>query len=79
MPTSDATLRSTRGISGQMERFLDHLAVERGVAPNTRTAYRRDLGLYLKYLTARDVSDDRTPVKGHRTPRPKSELARDLN
>jgi len=57
MPTSDATLRSGRGIAGQMERFLDHLAVERGVAPNTRTAYRRDLGLYLKYLSARDIAD----------------------
>ena len=54
MPTSDATVRSS-GIARQMERFLDHLAVERGVAPNTGTAYRRDLGLYLKYLTGRGI------------------------
>src|SRR5438309_1113598 len=57
MPTSDAMVRESRGTARQIERFLDHLAVERGVAPNTRTAYRRDLALYLKYLTARGVTD----------------------
>jgi integrase/recombinase XerD len=57
MPTSDAAVRSSRSTARQIERFLDHLAVERGVAPNTRTAYRRDLGLYLKYLTARGITD----------------------
>jgi integrase/recombinase XerD len=30
--------------------YLDHLAVERGVATNTLSAYRRDLGRYLVYL-----------------------------
>jgi integrase/recombinase XerD len=30
--------------------FLDHLAVERGVATNTLNAYRRDLDRYLEYL-----------------------------
>lgn len=30
--------------------YLDHLAVERGVATNTLSAYRRDLGRYLDYL-----------------------------
>ena len=30
--------------------FLDHLAVERGVAANTLAAYRRDLDRYLDYL-----------------------------
>src|ERR1700756_4766050 len=59
MPTSDATLRSSRGIAAQMERFLDHLAVERGVAPNTVVAYRRDLRLYLAYLTKRGIGDPR--------------------
>jgi integrase/recombinase XerD len=30
--------------------YLDHLAVERGVAANTLGSYRRDLGRYLDYL-----------------------------
>jgi integrase/recombinase XerD len=36
--------------------FLDHLAVERGVAANTLHAYRRDLARYLDYLDGRGVS-----------------------
>jgi integrase/recombinase XerD len=39
------------------DRFLDHLAVERGVAPNTQVAYRRDLRLYLAYLTRHGITD----------------------
>jgi integrase/recombinase XerD len=39
------------------DRFLDHLAVERGVAPNTQVAYRRDLRLYLAYLAERRIND----------------------
>jgi integrase/recombinase XerD len=39
------------------ERFLDHLAVERGVAPNTQVAYRRDLKLYLTYLGDHRIHD----------------------
>lgn len=34
-------------------RFLEYLTVERGVAPNTVAAYRRDLHLYLEFLAAR--------------------------
>jgi integrase/recombinase XerD len=33
-----------------VRRYLDHLAVERGVATNTLNAYRRDLERYLAYL-----------------------------
>jgi integrase/recombinase XerD len=35
--------------------FLDHLAVERGVATNTLLSYRRDLDRYLGYLAAAGV------------------------
>ena len=35
--------------------YLDHLAVERGVAGNTLSAYRRDLGRYLDYLADRGI------------------------
>jgi integrase/recombinase XerD len=48
--------------------FLDHLAVERGVARNTLSAYRRDLARYLDYLADRGVGSiadvDASTVRG---------------
>lgn len=41
----------------QVERFLDHLSVERGLSPNTIEAYRRDLGRYVQFLGAQGVRD----------------------
>jgi len=44
--------------------YLDHLAVERGLAPNTLMSYRRDLSRYLDFLAARgraDVSEVTAP------------------
>jgi integrase/recombinase XerD len=35
--------------------YLDHLAVERGVAANTLSSYRRDLARYLAYLDGRGL------------------------
>jgi integrase/recombinase XerD len=35
--------------------YLDHLAVERGVAANTLASYRRDLGRYVGYLDGRGI------------------------
>ena len=37
------------------ERYLDHLAVERGLSPNTLAAYRRDLRRYVAFCAKRDV------------------------
>ena len=37
--------------------YLDHLAVERGLAANTLSSYRRDLRRYLAHLAGRDVDD----------------------
>jgi integrase/recombinase XerD len=37
------------------ERYLDHLAVERGLSPNTLAAYRRDLRRYVAFCTKRNV------------------------
>jgi integrase/recombinase XerD len=39
--------------------YLDHLAVERGVAANTLASYRRDLGRYLQFLAARKITSIR--------------------
>jgi len=36
--------------------YLDHLAVERGLAPNTLASYRRDLRRYLAHLASRGVT-----------------------
>jgi integrase/recombinase XerD len=52
-------------IPRQIERFLDHLSVERGLAPNTVEAYRRDLSRFATYLRSRGVrtlgqADERT-------------------
>ncbi len=45
------------GLAAAVERYLDHLAVERGLARNTLAAYRRDLARYAVFLTARGRSD----------------------
>ena len=44
-------------IAGQISRFLDFLAVERGVSQNTLDAYRRDLRRYAKFLEAEGIED----------------------
>lgn len=36
-------------------RYLDHLTVERGAAPNTVNSYRRDLARYEQFLNARGI------------------------
>ena len=37
--------------------YLDHLSVERGLAVNTLTSYRRDLRRYVEHLNAQDVAE----------------------
>ncbi len=44
-------------VARDAERFLDHLAVERGLAANTLAAYRRDLRRYLSFLAGRGIGD----------------------
>jgi integrase/recombinase XerD len=53
MPSRDA-------LAKQVQRFLDHLAVERGLSPHTVAAYRRDLGRYAAFLRERGRTDVRT-------------------
>ena len=44
-------------VTSQIERFLDHLTVERGLSRHTIAAYRRDLARYAEFLRRRRVSD----------------------
>ncbi len=41
------------GLGEQIERYLDHLTVERGLSRHTVDAYRRDLRRYVEFCTAR--------------------------
>ncbi|HET7235329.1 MAG TPA: site-specific tyrosine recombinase XerD [Actinomycetota bacterium] len=52
MPSRDA-------LAKQIQRFLDHLAVERGLSPHTVAAYRRDLDRYAAFLRERRRTDVR--------------------
>lgn len=44
-------------LQSQLQGYLDHLTIERGVAANTLSSYRRDLRRYSKHLTDRGISD----------------------
>ncbi len=46
-------------LTTQIQRFFDHLTVERGLSDNTIAAYRRDLGRYAGFLRGRGVRDAR--------------------
>jgi integrase/recombinase XerD len=52
---SDGERLRTSPIERDVQRFLDQLAVERGLSPNTVTAYRRDLGRYTAFLSGRGI------------------------
>jgi integrase/recombinase XerD len=44
-------------LDGQLQGYLDHLTIERGVAANTLSSYRRDLRRYHEHLLSRGVDD----------------------
>ena len=44
-------------LEGQLQGYLDHLTIERGVAANTLSSYRRDLRRYQDHLLSRGVND----------------------
>jgi integrase/recombinase XerD len=44
-------------LDGQVQGYLDHLTIERGVAVNTLSSYRRDLRRYQQHLALRGIGD----------------------
>jgi len=50
-----------------VQAFLDHLAVERGVAANTLASYRRDLNRYVEHLDSQGVRAIDSVQAGHVT------------
>lgn len=57
------TTLQTVALEGQLQGYLDHLAVERGVAANTIASYGRDLRRYAEHLTLRGIADLRHVVE----------------
>lgn len=53
---SAATVHSN-GLPRHAQRFLDYLAVERGLSTHSLSAYRRDLRIYGRYLAQHAVED----------------------
>ncbi len=62
MPTPFRTPRDTGRkseaalLDAQVDRYLNHLATERGLAVNTLAAYGRDLAVFVDHLARRDVT-----------------------
>ncbi|BBZ44345.1 site-specific tyrosine recombinase XerD [Mycobacterium parmense] len=48
---------TTLTLETQLQGYLDHLTIERGVAANTLSSYRRDLRRYSKHLSDRGIHD----------------------
>ena len=44
-------------LASDIAQYLDHLAIERGLAGNTLAAYRRDLRKYYEYLGSQEIVD----------------------
>ncbi len=71
MPAADtsSSARGATALERQRDRYLRHLAIERGLSVNSVAAYRRDLGAFLDALEAMGVTDaaglDEDVVRGY--------------
>jgi site-specific recombinase XerD len=52
-------MQARDALAKQIQRFLDHLTIERGLSGHTVAAYRRDLERYAIFLRARGITDAR--------------------
>ncbi|KIH97228.1 recombinase XerD [Streptomonospora alba] len=69
MSTEHETAReqSAAALHSAVAGYLDHLAVERGLAANTLSSYRRDLRRYLEFLAGRGVDSLAAVAESHVT------------
>ncbi|WP_285723795.1 site-specific tyrosine recombinase XerD [Psychromicrobium xiongbiense] len=51
-------------LNDAVEDYVNHLAIERGLARNTLAAYRRDVGRYLSFLAGQGVSEPGEVTRG---------------
>ncbi|WP_455901833.1 site-specific tyrosine recombinase XerD [Rhodococcus gordoniae] len=56
-PATQVAPQPSPTLTGQVDAYLAHLTVERGVAANTLASYRRDLLRYMEHLTDVHVGD----------------------
>jgi integrase/recombinase XerD len=55
----------TSALESALRSYLDHLTVERGLAPNTLASYRRDLRRYLAHLASAGVTEPEAVAETH--------------
>jgi integrase/recombinase XerD len=60
-----AAVRPGPAAAAALRRYLDYLAVERGLADNTLAAYRRDLERYAGWLAAAGIDDPAAAGEDH--------------
>lgn len=53
----DSIQAASTGVTRGIQDYLLHVGVERGLAPNTLQAYKRDLRRYQEFLTAADIAE----------------------
>ncbi|WP_427017111.1 site-specific tyrosine recombinase XerD [Pseudarthrobacter sp. P1] len=63
MSTADG--RAATELARAVTDYLQHVAVERGLAANTLAAYRRDLARYVNFLSAQDIAAPGAVTRHH--------------
>jgi len=64
---AEAATRTVNGVDRAITDYLQHVGVERGLAANTLSAYRRDLSRYSNFLAAQGVEHPGNITRHHVT------------
>lgn len=64
---AEAATRTANGLDRAVTDYLQHVGVERGLAANTLSAYRRDLARYSNFLAAQGVEQPGNITRHHVT------------